>query len=215
MSIVISNAVVAGHCVTNLGQNVIFRCFISVLAASIFAAAASAENELSIFAGAGIYRPGTLTYDIKFDATADDADASMSYGSLFVGMRYTHWVGSDGIGLEYSRDFRSPSDPDQANQITGSDGSILTLNYHKAFPEHVFDPYVGLGVGVLNTPDTHLAGPAMRFSAGGRYALNESIDVMAEYQFTYSQDLQDREFVPGRSAEKRSNALNFGISFGF
>lgn len=129
-----------------------------------------------------------------------------------MGTRYTYWVGTDGIGVEYSRDFSTPTDPDQ---ITGSDGSILTLNYHRAFPEYVFDPYIGLGVGVLNTLETQLAGPAMRLSAGGRYALSETIDAMAEYQFTYSHNLQDRQAAGGRPADQRSNTLNFGISFVF
>lgn len=176
------------------------------------AGAGAAENELSFFAGAGVHRPGTLTYDINGDA--HDADGSTSVGPLF-GMRYTHWVGTDGIGVEYSRDFATQSPDHGTDPIIGADDSIFTLNYHKVFPDQVFDPYVGLGVGVLNTPDAQLAGPAMRFSAGGRYALSDTIDVMAEYQFTYSQNLQDPETLGGRPADQHSNAINLGISFGF
>jgi len=191
---------------------VIFRCVITYLAVVIMAGTAVAENEMSFFAGVGVHRPGTLTYDINGDAR--DADGATRSGPLF-GMRYTHWVGTDGIGVEYSRDFATQPAFDDLDQLTGSDDSIFTLNYHKVFPDQVFDPYVGLGVGVLNTSDAQLAGPAMRFSAGGRYALNDVIDVMAEYQFTYSQNLSDPETLGGRAAEQHRNAINLGISFGF
>jgi len=174
----------------------------------------AADNEIAVYAGAGFHSPGTLTYDADRDANDDLSDGSATYGSVF-GMRYTHWIGTDGIGVEFSRDNPILHDLASADQLASSDDSIFTLNYHKVFPDQLFDPYVGLGIGVLNTADAHFAGPAMRFSSGGRYAVNDVIDVLAEYQFTYSQNLSDPKTLNGASGDQHSNAINLGISFGF
>ena len=174
----------------------------------------AADHEIALYAGGGLTSPGTLTYEADVDLDDDLLDGSDTFGALFE-MRYTQWIGNDGFGVEFSRDHPTGQDTAPADPLASSDDSILTLNYHKVFPDRLFDPYVGLGIGVLNTADTHLAGPAMRLSAGGRYALNDVIDVMAEYQFTYSQNLSDPETLNGASADQHSNAINLGISFGF
>ena len=132
---------------------------------SIATVAWAADNEISVYAG-GVSSPGTLTYDTDRDVNDDLTDGSDIYGAVF-GMRYTHWMGTDGFGVEFSRDYPTLPNAVPAGRVAPSEDNIFTLNYHKIFPDQRFDPYVGLGIGVLNTADTHLAGPAMRLSAGG------------------------------------------------
>ena len=83
------------------------------------------DHEIAFYAGWGLTSPGTLTYEADVDLDDDLLDGSDTFGAVF-GMRYTHWIGNDGFGVEFSRDHPTGQDTAPADPLASSDDSILT-----------------------------------------------------------------------------------------
>ena len=75
----------------------IFRCAITLSWILFTTGAWAADHKIAFYAGGGLTSPGTLTYEADVDLDDDLLDGSDTFGALF-GMRYTQWIGNDGLG---------------------------------------------------------------------------------------------------------------------
>ena len=87
-------------------------------------------------------------------------------------------------------------------------------------------PYVGGGLGIAvphvdiesaggKTFGYQLTGPAVRWTAGASYDLNDQWAVFGEYQGTYSMNQIDLDSGGSLETDIITNALNLGVSFSF
>ena len=152
----------------------------------------------------------------------------------YYGARATWWQPSNiGFGLEFSHEkaYAPAGDmPAGFSRLEFTDGlNIITANVSRRWPgmwgERV-TPYVSGGVGIAmphvdvtegtnRTFGYQVTGPAVRLSAGAKYAINEDWSVFGEYQFTWSENTAD--LAGGGTLNTRivTNAVNVGVGFSF
>lgn len=155
----------------------------------------------------------------------------------YYGGRVTFWNGNDtGWGFELSHD-KAYAGGDMApefSRLEFTDGhNIITVNYSKRWTNKwkTFTPYASVGLGVAlphvditpavgTSAGTHtygyqLTGPAIRLTAGASYDLNERWKLFSEYQFTASDNDVDLDGGGDLHTRLITNAINFGVSYGF
>ncbi len=210
-----------------------------VLVASLgLSGAVMAEDQISIYGGyqtaphSGVSGndPGGVG---SFDFTAGWEGRSFEMPPYW-GLRWTRWRSRTfGWGLDINHTKVYADDDTLADSgfshFEFSDGlNILTLNAWRRFPDTGMrvTPYVGAGVGLsiphveVTTPggrvfEYQVTGPAVQWVAGASYSINDRWSVFGEYKGTYS--LNEADLGSGGTLETDivTNALNFGVSFGF
>ena len=152
----------------------------------------------------------------------------------YYGLRATWWRDNDiGFGIEFSHDkVYAPAAemPAGFTRLEFTDGhNIITANISKRWTQKWgpnVTPYVSGGIGIAlphvdvtegtnRTYGYQLTGPAVRLTAGAKYALNDRWSLFGEYQFTWSQNTAD--LAGGGSLKTRiiTNAVNVGVGFTF
>ncbi|WP_136634435.1 outer membrane protein [Pseudooceanicola onchidii] len=151
----------------------------------------------------------------------------------YYGVRATWWRDNDiGFGVEFSHNKAyapAAEMPAGFTRLEFTDGhNIITANVSKRWTNKwgSVTPYVSGGLGIAlphvdvtegtnRTFGYQLTGPAMRLTAGAKYAFNDQWSVFGEYQFTWSQN--SANLAGGGTMEGRilSNALNVGVGFSF
>lgn len=201
---------------------------------------AMAENELSFYIGVQESPhsqvdgtdPGNAI-DPNLDFTAGWEGRSFEMPPYY-GLRWTNWRNERfGWGVEYTHSKVYADDATLADngfsRFELTDGmNIFTVNAMRRWPDQWgnFTPYVGGGLGVA-VPHVDMesaggkafgyqvTGPAVRWTAGASYEINEDWSVFGEYQGTYS--MHDIDLGSGGSLETDiiTNAVNLGVSFSF
>ena len=210
--------------------------YIAAVALAADAAPAAAEMELSFYTGYQTLPHSTLTGVYPggggFSETIGWEGKSFSTPPYY-GLRAMWWR-DNGIGfgaeITHAKAYAPAAEmPAGFSRLEFSDGhNIVTANVMKRWPDRWgrFTPYVGAGVGVavphvdatvngFRTFGYQVTGPALRLTAGAKYDLTVRWALFGEYQMTGSWN--DVELEGGGSMDVRliTNALNFGISFGF
>lgn len=211
-----------------------------VIAAVAMPLQASAETELSFYLG---YQesphsrvdgtdPGNGVNPV-LDFTAGWEGRS-SEPPPYYGFRYTNWRSATfGWGVEFTHtkvyaDAATLTD-NGFSRFELTDGlNIITVNGMRRWPDQwgSLTPYVGGGIGIAvphvdvesaggKTFGYQVTGPAVRWTAGASYDINDQWAVFGEYQGTYS--MNDVTLDSGGSFETDiiTNAVNLGVSFSF
>lgn len=106
--------------------------------------------------------------------------------------------------------------------------NIITVNAMRRWPNQwgSVTPYVGGGLGIA-VPHVdiesaggkafgyQLTGPAVRWTAGASYDINDQWAVFGEYQGTYSMNRIDLGSGGSLETDIITNAVNLGVSFSF
>lgn len=153
----------------------------------------------------------------------------------YYGFRATWWQNEKfGFGVDFNH--AKVYAPDGVLRDNGfknlelTDGlNILTVNAYRRFPGLLggnITPYAGAGVGLSiphvdvesdggKTFEYQTAGAAATWMLGGSYAINEKWSVFGEYKGTYSSNKLDLKSGGEIKTNIITNAVNFGVSFGF
>lgn len=201
--------------------------------------AAQAEIELNLFAGVQAAPHSIVTATeggttTEFTAAWDGKPFAMP---PYYGVRATKWVnGGWGYGVEFTHDKIYATDATLSGNgydvLEFSDGlNILTANvmYRWDGAFRGFTPYVGGGLGIsvphvevqktagAKTYGYQYTGPALRLTAGLKYAINDRWSIFGEYQGTYSMNSANLDTGPADTLKTNviTNALNFGVGFSF
>lgn len=220
----------------------------SILALATLAlvpAAASAEVQLSVFAGIQEAPHSTVTGTDPdntslggvLDFTAGWEGKSFAPPPYY-GFRATWWRSENlGFGVEYTHDkvYADAETLAEAHydRFEFTDGlNILTANVNYRWPAKWMDgkatPYVGGGLGFAfphvditasdggpHTFGYQITGAAVRLYAGSTYQINDNWALLGEYQFTYSQHDVDLDNGGGFETNVITNAINLGVSYTF
>lgn len=199
---------------------------------------AYAQTELSVYGGleraadsqvSG--RDPSSSGAFSFTSVWDDPSIS---DTANYGLRVTWWQDdSVGWGLAYSRSSMGANDrvlsDNNLTSMNFSDGlNLFTVNAFRRWPD-AFDgvtPYVGGGVGFAvpridygtganRTNEYQLSGPALKWMAGARYPINETLSVFGEYQGSYSVNSFDLKSDGNLDTRILTGAVNLGLSLGF
>lgn len=206
----------------------------AILAASVIAAPAAAEFELSFYVGTQSvdsstgsgYLPGGAPINRSIDWKGKPFSSPFYYGG-----RAMWWLDNDiGFGLEGTHTKAYASQADMAaigvSRLELSDGhNILTANVMKRWPgafekSPKVTPYVGAGLGVaiphvdvqvlgsgIRTFGYENTGPAARAIAGLKYDLTENWALFSEYQATWSDNEITIDPAPGQLPGKLNTDL--------
>jgi lipid A oxidase len=208
-------------------------------AATLLAAPAAAEFELSIYSGWQTAPHSRVTGDYP-DSVGGDYDELIGWDGKsfemppYYGVRGTWWRSPTlGFGAEFTHTKVYAPDGDMPAGFTDmelTDGlNILTANVMRRWPDRWggATPYVGAGLGVAvphvdiahvsgsETFGYQLTGPAGRVMAGVSYPVTERVSVFGEYQFTYSSNSADLDDGGTFNSDIKTNALNLGLSLNF
>lgn len=202
--------------------------------------AASAESELSFYAGWQSLPHSRITGDVAGDPVDSliGWDGKSFQAPPYYGGRYTYWTSEKfGFGLEgthakaYAPGAELPAELTSAEFTDGH--NIITLNAHRRWSNVWMNgrvtPYVLGGVGIAvphvdiqpsyaGAPHTfgyQFTGPAVRLGAGASWELNDRWALFGEYQFTWSDNEVDLDGGGTLQTEIKTNALNFGVSMKF
>lgn len=209
------------------------------MAATLWAAPATAEMELSLYAGTQTLPHSRVTgthpaiggFSKLIGWQGKSFAAPPYYGGRVV------WWRTDklGFGLELTHTKAYAPAGEMAPQFTRlefTDGhNIITANVHRRWSglwgNGRVTPYVSAGIGLAvphvdvrptGGPRTYgyqVTGPAARLSAGASYAINDRWALFGEYQMTYSENEATLDGGGRLSTSLITNAINFGLSFSF
>ena len=214
------------------------RLLLITVASLALSGAALAEDQFSIYGGiqsaphSGVTGtdPGGVG---DFDFTAGWEGRSFEMPPYW-GLRWTRWqTDRFGWGVDINHTKVYADDDTLADSgfshFEFSDGlNILTVNAWRRFPDAsaTVTPYVGAGIG-FSVPhvevttsggrvfEYQVTGPAVQWVAGASYSLNDRWSVFGEYKGTYSMNEADLGSGGTLETDIVTNALNFGVSFGF
>lgn len=211
--------------------------------ASLLAINANAENK-------NFYITGSGGYSNSIWATDDFNDMGNAgvYG-FAAGYQFNEKFRTD-LGFEYRGNYTVKDDDDVNNNIKAKlkSYSVMLTGYYDIMNYNGFTPFVGLGMGwaqnktsssvyydyddnqSFNLTSSKENNFSWKFIAGAKYAINESIDVLAQYQFadmgyfrtksgTYSYiDNEGDEvdlYVPEYKGKLRTQEIMLGVSYKF
>lgn len=214
------------------------RLLLITVASLALSGVALAEDQFSIYGGiqsaphSGVTGtdPGGVG---DFDFTAGWEGRSFEMPPYW-GLRWTRWqTDRFGWGVDINHTKVYADDDTLADSgfshFEFSDGlNILTVNAWRRFPDAsaTVTPYVGAGIGIsvphveVTTSggrvfEYQVTGPAVQWVAGASYSLNDRWSVFGEYKGTYSMNEADLGSGGTLETDIVTNALNFGVSFGF
>lgn len=211
--------------------------------AVILATPAAAEVELSFYMGAQTAPHSRLSGSADFGGTptainrlitweGKSFEAPPYYGVKAMYWRDTGW--GYGVEVTHAKAYASAADLTALNfnRLEFTDGhNIITANVSRRWDGRWWDgrltPFVTGGIGVAiphvdaepngetRTFGYQVTGPAARIGAGVSMAINERWAAFTEYQMTYSSN--DFSLDSGGSLQTNlvTNAINFGITYGF
>ncbi len=170
----------------------------------------------------------------EFDFTAGWEGRSLEVPPYW-GIRGLWWPGGErlGYGLEFTHAKVYADDETLEDNgfdtLEFTDGlNILTVKVFRRWlnENRRWTPYVGGGVGVSipyvevetsggETFEYQLTGPAVSWTAGVTYEINNRWEVFGEYSGSYSQNEADLDNGGELETNIVTNALNIGVSFNF
>lgn len=214
------------------------RLLLITVASLALSGVALAEDQFSIYGGiqsaphSGVTGtdPGGVG---DFDFTAGWEGRSFEMPPYW-GLRWTRWQTDRfgwGVDINHTKVYADDDTlaDSEFSHFEFSDGlNILTVNAWRRFPDAsaTFTPYVGAGIGIsvphveVTTSggrvfEYQVTGPAVQWVAGASYSLNDRWSVFGEYKGTYSMNEADLGSGGTLETDIVTNALNFGVSFGF
>ena len=214
------------------------RLLLITVASLALSGVALAEDQFSIYGGiqsaphSGVTGtdPGGVG---DFDFTAGWEGRSFEMPPYW-GLRWTRWQTDRfgwGVDINHTKVYADDDTLAESgfSHFEFSDGlNILTVNAWRRFPDAsaTVTPYVGAGIGIsvphveVTTSggrvfEYQVTGPAVQWVAGASYSLNDRWSVFGEYKGTYSMNEVDLGSGGTLETDIVTNALNFGVSFGF
>lgn len=207
---------------------------------SVLASPAAAEIELSLYMGAQTSPHSRISGDIAGTPVSKliGWQGKSTSPPPYYGMRATWWRNNDwGFGMEFTHAKAYAPAAEMApefSRLEFTDGhNIITVNVHRRWQNKWMNgrvtPYVSAGIGIAmphvdiqptyqGAPHTfgyQVTGPAAKLGIGASYSVTDHWRVFGEYQFTYSDNTVSLDGGGTLQARILTNALNFGIAYGF